>query len=153
MGQKGQVVDLNSRSDIFILTYYPLGTRFIPRGPDAPMADVPKMAELASRWPVVLQEVGYPSSPVLSSSELRQAQFVSGVFRAWNASAARIPFLNYFLLHDLPPQLCEELAQYYGLPHDRNFKAFLCSLGLRYADGKPKSAWSALVKAAKTAGF
>jgi len=111
------------------------------------------MTALASRWPVVLQEVGYPSATVLSSSELNQARFVRSVFRAWNASAARIPFLNYFLLHDLPPQLCGQLAQYYGLPHDRNFQAFLCSLGLRYADGKPKSAWSALVKAAKAAGF
>jgi len=153
VGQKGQVADLNSRSDIFILTYYPLGPRFIPRGPDAPMTDIPKMTALASRWPVVLQEVGYPSATVLSSSELNQARFVRSVFRAWNASAARIPFLNYFLLHDLPPQLCGQLAQYYGLPHDRNFQAFLCSLGLRYADGKPKSAWSALVKAAKAAGF
>ena len=33
VGQKGQVADLNSRSDIFILTYYPLGPRFIPRVP------------------------------------------------------------------------------------------------------------------------
>jgi hypothetical protein len=152
-GQKGQIADLNSASDIFILTYYPLGARFLPRGPDAPMTDIPRMAALARRLPLVLQEVGYPSSPVLSSSELKQAQFVTGVFRAWNVSSSRIPFLNYFLLHDFPPQLCEELARYYGLPHDRNFQAFLCSLGLHYADGKPKSAWSALVKAAKAAGF
>lgn len=153
VNQKGQVADLNSRSDIFILTYYPLRPRFIPRSPDAAMKDIPKMAELASRWPVVLQEVGHPSATVLSSSQLLQAQFVRSVFRAWKASAARIPFLNYFLLHDFPPQLSEQLAQYYGLPRDRNFQAFLCTLGLRHADGTPKSAWSALVKSAKAAGF
>ncbi len=153
VGHKGQIADLNSRSDVFILTYYPLGSHFIPRPPDAPMTDIAKMVELASRWPVILQEVGYPSSAVLASSELKQAQFVSEVFRAWNTSASRIPFLNFFLLHDLPAQLCEELAQYYGLPHDRNFQAFLCSLGLRYADGRPKAAWPALVKSARTFGL
>lgn len=111
------------------------------------------MVELAKKRPLILQEVGYPSSTELSSSEAKQAQFVTNVFRAWGASAPRIPFLNVFLLHDLPSQKCEELAKYYGLPHDLNFRAFLCSLGLRHADGTPKLAWTSLVKGARTVGF
>jgi hypothetical protein len=111
------------------------------------------MVGLAGRGQVILQEVGYPSSTLLASSELTQAQFVTDVFRAWTPRIARIPFLNFFLLHDLPAPTCKELASYYGLPHDQNFQAFLCSVGLRHADGRPKPAWSALVKGARAAGL
>ncbi len=148
-----QVADLNGRSDVYILTYYPLGTRFIPRNSDSPLADILKMVDLAKGRPLILQEVGYPSSAVLSSSERKQAQFVTNVFTAWKANGNRIPFLNFFLLHDMLPQMCEELAKYYGLPHDPNFQAFLCSLGLRRADGRPKLAWTSLVNGARTVGL
>lgn len=153
LANRARVEELNGRSDIFILTYYPLGDRFIPRPPNVALSDIPKMVDLAKSRPLILQEVGYPTSATLASSEEHQAQFVTSVFRAWNASAARIPFLNFFLLHDLAPQTCAEYARYYGLPTDGNFQSFLCSLGLRTADGKPKLAWPALVKAAKIAGL
>ncbi len=144
---------LNGNSDVYILTYYPLGARFKPRNPDSPRADIPKMVRLANRRPLILQEVGYPSSPVLSSSERKQAEFVTHVFSAWRATGNQIPFLNIFLLHDLPVPMCDELAKYYGLPRDKNFHAFLCSLGLRGSDGKPKLAWTSLVDGARSMGL
>ncbi len=84
---RGHVADLNSQRDVFILTYYPLGARFSPRRPDSPITDLPKMVELAKKRPLILQEVGYPSSTELSSSEAMQAQFVTSVFRAWEECA------------------------------------------------------------------
>lgn len=75
------------------------------------------------------------------------------VFRAWKAHENRIPFLNFFLLHDMPPQMCDELTKYYDLPNNLNFRSYLCSLGLRQSDGRPKLAWTALVESAKQAGF
>ena len=63
-----------------------------------------------------------------------------------------IPFLNYFLLHDFTAAMCDEMLVYYGLP-DEDFKAFLCTLGLRRADGTPKAGWEALRRASEDAGF
>jgi hypothetical protein len=42
--------------------------------------------------------------------------------------------------------MCEEFGRYYGLPDDTNFKAYLCTLGLRQRDGTPKLGWKAFQK-------
>ncbi len=146
-GQAGRVADLNASSDVFILTYYPLGANFVVRGANAPVGDFPQMVQLAKGRPVVLQEVGYPAAGQLSSSEQAQADFVNNVYAAWKAAGGSIPFLNFFLLHDLPPKMCDELAQYYGVG-GANFKAYLCSLGLRKVNGAPKAAWQAFSRGA-----
>lgn len=146
------VADLNQASDVWILTYYPLEGIFQATNPAAPDADFPAMVDLAGGKPIVLQEVGYPTAERLASSEAEQAGFVDHVFRAWQAAGDAIPFLNYFLLHDLTSSMCDDLLGYYGFPHE-DFKAFLCSLGLRQADGTAKQGWEAFRQAARTAGF
>lgn len=143
-----QAADLTAASDVIILTYYPLRERYLVRPPSAPLADFPKMVALAKGRPVVLQEVGYPSAAQLGSSEALQAEFVTNVFAAWRAGGGSIPLLNFFVLHDLTARACDDYARYYGLPNDANFKAYLCSLGLRHANGTPKPAWEAFAKAA-----
>ncbi len=55
-----------------------------------------------------------------------------------------MPFVSLFLLHDLPPQLCADLSLYYGLPNQPTFTSFLCTQGLRRADGTPRPAWDAV---------
>ncbi len=136
---------LNQPSDVFILTYYPLqADAFSAESPDAPLTDFPKMIQLAGGLPVVLQEVGYPSADLLDSSEAEQAQFVHSVFAAWKAAGDRIPFLDFFLLHDMTDDFCSTLESYYGVKHP-NFHAYLCTLGLRQSDGTPKQAWQAFV--------
>jgi len=142
------ITNLTSASDVYILTYYPPTQGTSSAAPQAPRTDFPRMVALARGRPVILQEVGYPSSPVLSSSEADQAQFVSTVFDAWQAQGATIPFLNFFLLHDLTDATVNDLLGYYGLPPDPNFFAFLRTLGLRRVDGSAKPAWQALVDAA-----
>lgn len=143
-----QVQALSAASDAFILTYYPLGPDFIPVGADAPLRDFPTMVQLAHGLPVVLQEVGYPSSRILQSSPREQAQFVSNVFNAWSAAGSSIPFLSYFCMHDFGAKWCGQLLDYYGI-HDRNFEAYLCSLGIRGVGGAAKPGWSRFVKGAK----
>ncbi|MBI1259655.1 MAG: hypothetical protein GC204_19480 [Chloroflexi bacterium] len=143
-----EVTALNQHSDVFILTYYPLKADFSVQSPDAPLTDFPKMVELANGLPVVLQEVGYPSAELLGSSEDAQAQFVTSIFTAWESAGDAIPFLDFFLLTDMSENFCSTLESYYGLTHP-NFHAYLCSLGLRSADGTPKQAWQTFVDEAE----
>jgi len=148
-----QVADLNSGSDIWILTYYPLGPAFVPFDPAVALTDIPAMVAMTGGRPLVLQEVGYPTSATLSSNEAQQARFVNNVYTAWSANSAAIPFLNYFALHDFSPAQCDQWGAYYGLPNDVNFKAYLCSLGLRQLDGTPKQGWQAFVDGARATGL
>jgi len=140
-----QVASLNQSSDVFILTYYPLDDQFIANNPAAPLTDFPQMIALANGKPLILKEVGYPSSATLKSSEEEQAEFVANVFKAWQSAGARIPYLAFFALHDFGKKTCDDLTRYYGAS-DRavNFKAYLCTLGLRRADGTAKAAWKNL---------
>ncbi len=139
---------LNRWSDIVLLTYYPLGDNFVVREPDAPLADLPRMVTLAQGRPLILQEVGYPAAARLDSSDEKQATFVRNVYAAWSRVGGAIPFLNFFLEHDIPQQQCDSFSRYYGLPGNQNFGAFLCSLGLRRVDGRPKAGWQAFVDGA-----
>jgi hypothetical protein len=104
--------------------------------------------------PVVLREVGYPTSPLLNGSEEKQAEFIGHVFAAWKATNGRIPFLTFFVLHDLNEQVGKSMMNSYNAPPTAiKLKEFLCSLGLRRADGTPKLGWKALVEGAKANGF
>jgi len=147
------VASLTSASDVYILTYYPLGDAFKPYGAQAPISDFPRMVGLAGTRPVILQEVGYPSATLLDSSESEQAQFVTNVFQTWQAQGSKIAFLNYFMLHDFTEQMCSDFATYYGDPGDANFQAYLCTLGLRNANGTAKSSWQAFVNGAASVGL
>jgi hypothetical protein len=146
--KSGQVAELSRKSDVVINTYYPLGERFKVRPPASARTDLNRMVQLAKGRPLLMQEVGYPTASELSSSEAAQADFVSAVFAAWKEMGAAIPFLNYFLMHDVSQAECNNFAQYYGLAGDANFKAYLCTLGLRQRDGRPKLGWKAFEKGA-----
>ncbi len=136
-----EIAALNAASDVLIVTYYPLGEGFSAENSALPETDFPAMAAYSDEFvrgvPVVLQEVGYPSGEINESSESEQAEFVHHVFTAWAANQDRIPFLNYFMLHDFNEQMCHAFEAYYGLTHERFF-SFLCTLGLLRADGTPK---------------
>ena len=148
--EAGQVSALNSSSDVYILTYYPLAENFLVRDPSSPQVDFPQMIRLAGARLLILQEVGYPSAQLLGSSEQKQADFVTYAFSAWSAAGKQLQFLNFFALHDFSEQLCDTLLRYYGVPDTAaSFKAYLCSLGLRRADGTPKQSWQAMTDAAR----
>lgn len=148
---------LNAVSDVVILTYYPLqfDAQMVVtvRDPSVVQADFKRMLAFAGNKPLVMQEVGVPASPLNSSSEATQAAFVTQVFAAWKDAEGRIPFLNYFLLHDVPQKTCDDWGVYYELAGSPSFKAFLCSLGLRTASGQPKLAWAVFQNEAKSANL
>ena len=135
-------IDLTEFTDVIITTYYPLQADFSVREPNVPLSDFPTLLSLVSDRPWVFQEVGYPSSTVGDSSETMQAEFVHQVFAAWRDANGRIPFLNWFLLHDLSTALVDEFVLYYGV-NDEKFRAYLDSLGLRNRDNTDKAAWTA----------
>ena len=143
------IVAMNLSSDVLILTYYPLQGDFQVRAPDAPVADFAAMVQAAAGKQVVLQEVGYPSGAANGSSEALQAQFATAALAQWRAHGAAMPFLSWFLLHDLDATTCDTLAQYYGLAGDPAFVSYLCTLGLRHDDDADKPAWDAFVAGAK----
>ena len=138
-------LDLTDSSDVLITTYYPLQPDFSVRPPNAAVADFPDLIALAGNKPLVFQEVGYPSSSVGSSSEALQAEFVRQTFSAWRDANGRIPFLNWFLLHDFSTDVVDELTAYYGI-NNANFRAYLDSLGLRNRDNTDKQAWPVLLQ-------
>ena len=143
-----QIQALNTKSDIFILTYYPLHGDFQVNSPTSPATDFPQMLTWTTK-PVFLQEVGFPSDPATGSSRAKESQFVTSAFSAWHAAGSQMPFFSYFLEHDFDPTTCKTLAQYYGLPNDHAFIGYLCSLGVRTDTGTAKSAWKAFVAGAK----
>jgi hypothetical protein len=146
------ITALNSVSDMFMMNYYPLNANYTPRDPSVVSGDFAKILAAAQGKPILFQEVGYPTSTVLGSSEQMQAQFVTNVFSEWMKAGDKIQYLSFFLLHDDTPANCQLIAAQFGVT-DPNFPLFFCSLGLRNSDGTDKLAWPALKTAAQANGF
>lgn len=146
---------LTATSDVMIFTDYPLGAGFAPLGASHGASDLDAMVTLAGAKPVLVQELGYPADAMfLGSSETEQAAFFSNALAEWSGiGGAKMPFLNVFLMHDFSAQMCSDFAAYYGDPNNNEFKAYLCSIGLRKNDGTPREAWNAFVTAAANTGF
>lgn len=143
--QAAAIATLNTSMDFIALTYHPVDAcTFAARAPTAVAADVAAMLALGASRPVVLQEWGYPSSPVIGSGEAQQAEFIAHSFSAWkSAGAARIPFIGFFKYRDWNATHCEAVS---GRRAGDNFFEFLCSLGLLRNDGTPKAAYRTLVE-------
>jgi hypothetical protein len=146
------VAVLNSSTDVYVFTYYPLNADFTPRSSSTASPDFARMIELAGRKSIVLQEVGYPASTLLGSSEINQSNFFSNVFDAWQANSSHFLFQNIYLLHDPTQAECDAQTAYYGVSAP-NFNALVCSLGLRKVDGTPKMAWTTISNKAKSVGL
>ncbi len=146
------IAALNSVSDMFMMNYYPLNADFTPRDPSVVTADFAKILAVSQGKPILLQEVGYPTSTALGSSEQMQAQFVNNVFSEWMKAGNKIEYLSFFLLHDDTPANCAQIAAQFQQANP-NFVLFFCSLGLRNSDGTDKLAWPALKTAAQADGF
>ncbi len=148
-----KISSLNKHSDVWVTTYYPVDDNFRPAGPTAAISALPSMVEAAAGLPVVIQEIGYPSSVLIAGSEQDQAEFISNTFDAWAMEGDKIPFLSFWLMYDTPQAELEEETVQRKPAEPARFKAFRGSLGLRRSDGTPKPAWSALIEKAKQAGF
>ncbi|MBA2686070.1 MAG: hypothetical protein H0U66_16415 [Gemmatimonadaceae bacterium] len=149
-----QMAALNTRSDAVMITYYPIGTDFQVDAPTIARTAFPAMLAAAGSKPVVIQELGYPAAPLLGSSDAQQAAFFTDAIDQWSMiDGSRMPYINLFLLHDFTQDECDAFGDYYGIPNNAQFEAYLCTLGLRLANGTPRPAWDAVVTATREAGL
>jgi hypothetical protein len=141
--QTTNVASLNANMDVIILTYYPTDPpNFTVRAPATVSTDMAAMINISGGKPLVLQEWGYPSSTVLSSTEQMQADFVTNTFTAWKQyGSSRIPFISFFKRRDWDAAQCTALTN--GQVAGQNFFEFMCSLGLLTNVGTQKLAYSA----------
>lgn len=144
----GLVKDIISISDAAFFTYYPVFD-LKPAAPDQVPGHLDAMVTAAGHKPVVLQEVGFPSS-IRGSTEKMQAEFFQVAIPAI-AGRPRIIMASIFAMHDFDQKTCSRLVGYYGFgglsgltPWVADFKAFICSLGLHNSAGNPKPAWDAV---------
>lgn len=141
------VAAVQENTDIAVFTYYPTQNM---KG--LPIAKVPThfatMLKIAANRPLLLQEIGYPSSAECGSSEATQAQFVHEVFEQMSQHGLQIPLGSFFLESDCTGAQLDLFTGYYGLSNT-TFREFLRTLGLRRADGTPKPAWNTFVQEMK----
>ncbi len=131
---------INQYSDFISLTYYPLNPDFTVRPISVIPVDFQNMARLAGRKRIILQEAGYPASPLLNSSEVKQAEFVNSIFTCAKKYSRQFIGVNFFLLYDFGDTITNSLLKYYRVP-DPRFRAYLATLGLHKADGAARKAW------------
>ncbi len=151
-----QAAHLARQGDVWMVTYYPLSlsaTGVGVRDPAVVASDVQQLLTMAGTQAIVFQEAGYPAAATIGSSEALQARFVGAMLDAWHAHRDRIPLLNFFLLHDFTPQMCDDFGVQYEAAGVPGFKDFLCSLGLRKATGEARQAWSTLTARTSVTGW
>jgi hypothetical protein len=127
--------------DVVFMTYYPMNSQFevLPTTEVAKHLD--EMIQFASGRPLILSEVGYPSSELNKSSEEKQAAFVKEFFAQLGKRSNRIPFVNYFIQADFDGVILDYLETQYRL-NDERFRAYLSSTGLTKSDGTKKKSYS-----------
>jgi hypothetical protein len=105
------------------------------------------MVALAGGKPLIMQEWGYPTSATLSSSEAKQADFVTNTFASWASHGRdKIPFISFFKRRDWNQAHCDALCPVSPAPPQCTpFIAYNCSLGLLNHDGSPKAAHATLL--------
>jgi hypothetical protein len=133
---------LLSRSDVAIVTHYSLDSKFSAHAPETAVSELADLsagfgADAAFSLPLVVQEVGYPSSVLVGSSTDRQRAFFDALFRMLAVRRESFPFLAVNGLVDASGASCEAEAAALGAPGDAKLVAARCSLGLevRLAEG------------------
>lgn len=145
----GLLRPIYSQSDFVGLTYYPLNADFTVRGPDTVASDFARMVEAAAGKPILLQEVGYPSSTRNNSSDSQQAQFFQQVFDSLRRYRNNFIAANFFLMADFPDWLVDQFSRYYGSNAER-FRSYLKTLGVFDDQGRPKPSWKVFQQNARS---
>jgi hypothetical protein len=137
----GLLKPLMDATDFFSLTYYPLTPDFVVRDPDSVQGDFARIKVAAHNKKILLQEVGYPSSPLNKSSEEKQATLCRNVLNQLRTHKADFIGAYWFTMCDFPDSVVQNLAKYYQLAEAARFKSFLGSLGMFDQHGNPKKSW------------
>ncbi len=129
--------------DSAALTYYPLDFDFTMRPVSTVATDFALMVNNIPGKAILLQECGYPSSPVNNSSETLQADFISAVFEAWDTHIDRIRLIDFTWQYDASSATVDQWVIDYamsGNPYEAAFRAYLGTLGLANYDSTEKDA-------------
>jgi hypothetical protein len=141
--------------DVLGLTYYPLDSGYMAKKPSVVAGDFAAVFALATNTPVYIQEVGYPTSATCGGSAENQLIFIDNVFSAWDAYAAKIPFLSFLRMNDYSAAYAASEAALYGLGGNAAFVAYLQTLGLRTypAPSSFKPAWAEIQDQTRLRGW
>ena len=145
---------LNEKSDLILVTHYPIGDNFQVEEPSVLTDEFTRIVARYPNRPIIFAELGYPSSATNGSSEEKQAEFVREAFAAWDKVHENVTMISFGIMSDRSQEALDRYAEYYGLD-DPGFTEFLRTLGLRsYADGgEDKAAWRALVEESEARGW
>lgn len=148
-GRQASIAKIIAASDAAFVTFYPPGV-YSDDAISSAITGLDEIIAAAQGKDVYLQEVGYPSASIPAGlTPEKQAEFFRTVLPAIN-QRSQIKLAAIFAMHDIDSVTCDRLTGYYGFAGApkaalAGFRTFLCSLGLRQADGKPKPAWDAVV--------
>jgi hypothetical protein len=132
--------------DILGYTVHPHLENFSYRDISRGLEYLNEVSEVVPDKPFAIIETAWSSSALLESSEELQAEFVHDFFSFVDSGGAE--FVIWFSLNDQCD--CSEAARTHLEPvpemmedeqYVRFFEEFMCSPGLKYADGSPKKAW------------
>ncbi len=149
---KEELKALNKHNDIIMITYYPINSDFGVKEPSIVHSDFNEITSIYESKTIHISEAGYPSSTYLGGSEIKQAEFVREIFKAWDEHDSQIQLIDFIWLHEISQSELNYFSEYYG-SSDRAFIEFLGTLGLRTSDGKDKPAFVALKKEAEARGW
>lgn len=139
--------------DVAFLTYYFIGNDFGGTPADNVRTDIDAMIAVAGDKPLILKEFGYPTGEATGGTVEGQAEFIREAFTAWDEHATSFPVLTMSRMFDGVRTDCEQTATAYGFAGDEAFIQFLCTLGIRDAQGNPKPAWDELASQLAVRGF
>jgi len=137
----GRLSQLNRQMDFLAVTYCPLNRDYTVQDPSVLASDFATMKQSAAGRKVVLQEIAYPSSPIVASTEEKQAEFYQLAFHEVARDPLAFDAVNFMMLADLSTASAQRYAQYYGL-NILSFRAALQTLGMFDGEGRPKKGWS-----------
>jgi hypothetical protein len=140
--ENAELKPLFDQSDFLSLTYYPASPDFKFRDPDTALADFPSMISAAHGKKVLLQEVGYTSSPLNDSSQEKQAKFFENVFGQLRDHSSDFIGANFLFMSDFSDSVVDGLVKYYHADGAERFRAFMQTLGMFDREGKPKMSWA-----------
>ncbi len=149
-----EVKAIYQKSDVVMVTYYPLQSDFSVKDPAVVLKDFQTLAEMFPDQEIHLAEIGYPTSAENGSSPEKQAQFIHYLFQAWDEHEDQITVLSYSWLSDLPPEAVRDYESYYGLSAS-GFGEFLRTLGLRTypGSGEDKAGYAAFLAETRARGW
>jgi hypothetical protein len=130
--------ELLDASDMLMVSYAPMTDTYRATPSDAIPADLDQMLFAAEGKPLVITELGYPSSDLIGSSEDAQAEFVGRLLQEVTLRRNAVSFVGWGALHDPAPAWCQARAAACGHPDSLELYVYWCSTGLRTRQGSTK---------------